>query len=72
MLSYMKETIKYPRSWMKYGAANMAIKIVRDQTPNMLCEKIMKNSDLEPRKPFQMYTYNSCYNKHGKKDFTIG
>jgi len=58
-----------PKTWMKYGAANLAIKIIRDQTPTILCEKLMKNSYLEPRKPQVLYTYDSSHNKHGKKGY---
>jgi len=58
-----------PKTWMKYGAANLAIKIIRDQTPSVLYAKIIKNSYFEPRKPNLMYTYDSSHNKHGKRGY---
>jgi len=58
-----------PTSWMKYSSASMAIKIIRDQLPNLLHRKIMGNAYQEARKPHQLYTYDSSHNKHGKKGF---
>jgi len=58
-----------PKSWMKYGAASMAIKILRDQCPHSLYGKIMRNAYQEQRKPKQIYTFDASHNKHGKKGF---
>jgi len=44
------------------------MKIIRDEAPSNLYNKIMANAYQECRKENFIYTYDNSHNKHGKKD----
>jgi len=54
-----------PKSRMVYYTANIAMKIVRDETPSGLCNKLMVNAYQEHRKEKFIYIYDNSHNKHG-------
>jgi len=58
-----------PKAWMKYSPASLAIKIIRDETPTLLHDKIVQNAYQENRKPPFIYTFDASHNKRRKKGF---
>lgn len=54
---------------MKFSPAFMAIKIISDQTPHGLFEKLMRNAYQEAGKPKQIYMFTLLHKKHGNEGF---
>jgi len=58
-----------PQTWMLFCTASTAMKIIRDEAPSNLHNKIMANAYKVRRKENFIYTYDNSHNKLRKKGF---